>query len=337
MSEFARIFVGYLFILCFSLSVSATTYTVTKIADTNDGACDSDCSLREAITAANATIDNDVIEFSALFNTPQTITLSGTDLIIDNNGTLTINGTGADKITVSGNNASRVFTNNTGAVTALNRLRVTGGTGTSSVMSGRGGGIYNNGGTLTLNFLNITGNTAANGGGVNNAGTATISINNTAIFANMATGAGGGLQNFAGNTTNIFNSSIYGNTCNSTGTGGGGMQANGTINIVNSTFSGNNSVGGSGGAIYYNGTVLNITNSTFSENISTNNGAIHKSGATPLNIRNTIVDGNNGAAASPDVTGAVNSLGNNAIGNYGTSTGWIASDFQHLVPLLGIF
>lgn len=35
--------------------VGAPTFTVTKTADTNDGACNADCSLREAITAANAT------------------------------------------------------------------------------------------------------------------------------------------------------------------------------------------------------------------------------------------------------------------------------------------
>ena len=31
----------------------ATTFPVTKTADTNDGTCDPDCSLREAIEAAN--------------------------------------------------------------------------------------------------------------------------------------------------------------------------------------------------------------------------------------------------------------------------------------------
>lgn len=40
-------------------------YTVTKSADTNDGLCDADCSLREAITAANASADNNkLIEFT---------------------------------------------------------------------------------------------------------------------------------------------------------------------------------------------------------------------------------------------------------------------------------
>jgi len=34
-------------------SVPKAIFTVNKVADTNDGACSSDCSLREAIVAAN--------------------------------------------------------------------------------------------------------------------------------------------------------------------------------------------------------------------------------------------------------------------------------------------
>ena len=36
------------------IQVQAATFTVTKTADTNDGSCNADCSLREAIVAANA-------------------------------------------------------------------------------------------------------------------------------------------------------------------------------------------------------------------------------------------------------------------------------------------
>jgi CSLREA domain-containing protein len=173
----------------------AATYTITKIADTNDGVCDADCSLREAVVAANATADNDTIAFAALFNAAQTIVLSGTDIIINNNGTLTINGTGSNLLTISGNNASRVFTNNPGAVTSINNLRITGGTGVSSVTTGRGGGAYNNGGTLTLTLVVVTGNSAANGGGLNNSGTTaspgTVNLINCTVSNNTATGAGG--------------------------------------------------------------------------------------------------------------------------------------------------
>ena len=43
----------------------AATFTVTKTADTNDGTCDADCSLREAIGAANAAAGADTITLPA--------------------------------------------------------------------------------------------------------------------------------------------------------------------------------------------------------------------------------------------------------------------------------
>jgi CSLREA domain-containing protein len=119
MKNLVKIFLGLCLALCLAQTSLAANYTVSKIADTNDGVCDADCSLREAIAAANGTADNDTIGFAALFNAAQTIVLSGTDIIINNNGTLTINGAGTNLLTVSGNNASRVFTNNTGAVTNI--------------------------------------------------------------------------------------------------------------------------------------------------------------------------------------------------------------------------
>lgn len=336
MIKFGRILFGLAMTICLGQIVFGTTYTVTKIADTADGTCDADCSLREAVAAANATVDNDAIIFSSLFYTPQTITLSGTDIIITNNGTLLIFGPGNDKLTVSGNNISRVFTNNTASVATISNLRVTGGTGTSTVAAGRGGGIYNNAATLTLNNLVITGNTSTNGGGTSNAGTATLNIIGCAVFNNTTPGSGGAHQNFSGNNiTNIRNSSYYNNTSGSNTVGGGAIQANGTVNITNSTFANNTANTGSGGAIYYNGTVLSITNSTFVGNTSTqNSGGITKATANIAVLRNSIISGNNGIAASPDAIGAFNSEGNNIIGNVGTATGWIASDLQNTNPIL---
>ena len=46
------------------LQLPGTSFTVTKTADTNDGVCNADCSLREAITAANANPGLDTIAFS---------------------------------------------------------------------------------------------------------------------------------------------------------------------------------------------------------------------------------------------------------------------------------
>ncbi len=70
MYKFVRIFLGFCFVFCLAQAAFSATYTVTKIADTNDGMCNADCSLREAIAAANLTTDNDAIEFSTtLFST----------------------------------------------------------------------------------------------------------------------------------------------------------------------------------------------------------------------------------------------------------------------------
>lgn len=335
MKNIAKILLSVALLIGLSQFVFGATFTVTKIADTADGVCDADCSLREAVVAANATVDNDIIAFASVFNTPQTITLSGTDIIITNGGTLSINGPGANNLTVRANALSRIFTNNTGSNATISNLRVTGGNGASSVATGRGGGIYNTAATLTLNNLVIDGNTSANGGALSNAGTATMNVVNCVISANSATGSGGAMQNFSGNNfLNISNSSIYGNTSNSTTVGGGAIQANGNVSIVNSTFANNRANAGSGGAIFYNGTVLNITNSTFVGNTSTQNGGGIHATVTTTNIRNTIVSGNSGIAASPDATGTYSSLGNNIIGNVGTSVGWIVADLQNTNPVL---
>ena len=103
--------------LCSVYSTQGAVYIVTKTADTNDGVCgDADCSLREAIGVANATAENDIVIFALpFFSSPQTITLSGTELVAMNNGTLTIAGPGAYRLTISGNNTSRIIRSVAGA------------------------------------------------------------------------------------------------------------------------------------------------------------------------------------------------------------------------------
>lgn len=62
---FTSLFVSLILLLLFGVTNSfAATYTVTKTADTNDGTCDADCSLREAVAAANSNSGNDEIDFA---------------------------------------------------------------------------------------------------------------------------------------------------------------------------------------------------------------------------------------------------------------------------------
>src|SRR5881397_558647 len=48
-----------------SHAYAGTTFAVTKTQDIADGSCDSDCSLREAVIAANASLGHDSISVPA--------------------------------------------------------------------------------------------------------------------------------------------------------------------------------------------------------------------------------------------------------------------------------
>ncbi|MEP7148126.1 MAG: choice-of-anchor Q domain-containing protein [Acidobacteriota bacterium] len=329
-------------LLLSAISAEAATFTVTKTGDSNDGTCDADCSLREAVTAANNAAGDDIIAFDGtVFGTAQTVNVTLGEIIIGASGTLTINGTGANMLTIDGNMNSRIFRTGAGVVATINDMILTRGNGVGALASGSAGAIYNDLGTLTLNNLIITGNSVTNNaGGIRNSGTGSVlTINNCIVSNNTAgTSSGGGIQNFSTSTVFINNSTFMGNTSGGT-TGGGGGQFNGTARITNSTFANNMAPSGTGGGMQSNGSSMVITNSTFVGNSSTNSGGGINRGSTNVNffIRNTIVAGNNGTASSTDITnsaGGISSQGNNIIGMVGTSTGWVASDLLNTNPML---
>ena len=163
-------------------AVNATVFTVTKITDTNDGSCSADCSLREAVQAANASVNDDIIEFDpAVFATAQTIRLSSSALSVSNNGTLTINGTGINLLSISGGNTTRVFLFNTNSNVTLRRLTIKDGVGFGNGISG-GGGISSFLAVSRLEEVVVTNCrtfvtdpvSSVNGGGILNRGTMTI-------------------------------------------------------------------------------------------------------------------------------------------------------------------
>ncbi len=292
--------------------------------------------LRQAIVQATTDTTNDTITFdSTVFNTPQTITLNSGQLDLTKaNGTLSIQGPGANLLSVSGNNASRVFYLNGGSA-YLAGLTVTGG------YSANGGGLYNNGGTAMLNNCTVSGNSASNGGGGldNNGGTATLT--NCTVSYNSASNGGGGLDNNGGTAT-LTNCTVSGNFA---GNGGGGLENNGgTATLTNCTVSGNSATN-SGGGLENNGgaAMLTLTNCTVSGNTAGyygNGGGLYNKGGTAT-LTNTIVAGNTAGTAGtgPDASGVFTSQGNNLIGETDGSSGWVGSDLtgtiaQPLNPLL---
>jgi CSLREA domain-containing protein len=201
-----------------------TTITVNTIEDESN--VDSDCSMREAIEAAdtNTAVDecaagseteNDAIHFA--LGKEATITLGSQQLpdITDPSG-LTINGQKA-KITVSGNDAARVFFVGPGAEFNLRNLTVADGNSAS------GAGLRNNGGEVQVWNSTFSGNSADGlGGGIFNNGTLDM-INST--FSKNSAEFGGGIFD-AGGTENSLNNTIVANStsggdCGGTITDGG--------------------------------------------------------------------------------------------------------------------
>ena len=199
----------------------------------NDGGAGS---LRAVI--ANA-CGGSIITFAA--NVRGAINLSSGELSLNKN--LTINGPGAKLLSVQRSPSAanfRIFNVAPASVNAtISALTIANGNAPGT----NGGGIYNNGGTLTVSNSTLSGNAAgsgAGGGGIfNNVGMVTIT--NSTLSGNSASFGGGGIDNFRGTVT-ISNSTFSGNTTNG-GHGGGiynsGDSTTGTVTVINSTISGN--------------------------------------------------------------------------------------------------
>jgi CSLREA domain-containing protein len=239
----------------------AVNLTVTKTTDTDDGACDVDCSLREAIIEANNNGPSaDIIQFASNY----TITLGSQLPAITT--PITIIGNGAANMIIQANaNPNivnyRVFeVGNAGDLT-LDSLTVQNGrcNGSCATETHHGGGIYN-AGTLTVTNSVISNNYGTYGAGI-----------------------------FSINTLNVMASTFLDNTSNGNG---GGIANGGIMNVTNSTFSSNLTTGGIGAGIFNGGgSTLTVTNSTFINN-SANSGTFGGSGIFnqgTLHLKNNIL------------------------------------------------
>lgn len=311
------------FLVFFSISAAATTdiaatLTVTKIADTNDGVCDSDCSLREAVIVANS---GDTIVFSPLFNQPQTILLTNGQISI--NKSLAIAGPNADLLAVSENNASGIFNISNNAVVTLTGMRLkdsreaialTYATLTltnmtlsnnqdvirsrvgivniinSNISNNSGNGVRGDGlksdSHILINVVNSTFN--GNSGRAITGSTGRIFVINSIITNNRE----GGISNDDSQAILTIDRTLISNNESLTfaGTVGGGVLNRGTATISNTTIN-NNHVSGRGGGIFNIGT-MSITDSTIS-----NNSALMSAGGIfnaigQLHLTNSTVSGN---------------------------------------------
>ena len=331
-----------------------SSLVVTKTGDTNDGVCSlTDCSLREAISAANS---GDTITFAVT----GTIVLTGGQLAITSD--LTIDGPGSADLHISGNNTSRVFHIVSGNVSISDVTIRDGNT------AGDGGGIRNVGTLILTDSLVSSNNAAIHGGGIENGGT--ITLTRSTVSDNTSVFKGGGIYINVGGIATLTNSTVSGNTSDkggstynnsgtvtlttttvsgNTATHGGGIYNAGTADLANSTFSGN-IVTGDGGAIWNSGTVTctsciigtntadatgggiwnsgtaDLTNSTISGNTAFNGGAIRNINSGTLVIADSTITGNTainaGGGITTTSTGVTTLTGSTVSGNTsGSGTG----------------
>lgn len=343
---------------------SAATITVTT---TFDGTGGPDCTLRDAIVAANT--DTSRGGCPAGYG-PDTITLAEGATYILTMGEFVIqsqiniegNGSVIERSSADGTPEFRIFYLSPDGNLTLNDLTISNGANPYE-----GGGVKNYSGTLTLKRSTINGN--RNGGIINLYG-ASLNIYNSLISANSGGGIinlqgsvvidhstisgnienrnGGGIHNYSG-SVDIENSTIRDNTGagivnlygevdieNSTfsgnieNTNGGGIHNYyGSADIKNSTFSGN-TASSNGGGIYNRGE-LRITNSTISENIAAGNGGGICNYGASLELANTIIASQSSGA---DCSGTVTSLGYN-LDSDGTCNLSSVGDFSGADPHLG--
>lgn len=239
--------------------VVLSTFSVLNLADSGVD------SLRAAITAANTNPGADTINFAPGLR--GTIGLTSGELVITDR--LWIDGPGAGRLTVSGNDTSRVFRIGSGVEVTIDDLTVSHGRAV-----GPGGGILN-GGNLTLVRANVSDNLVvgvpgaipvtvvdAFGGGIFNTGI--LTVDESSFVHNRAIGADG--------TSSTIGSSAL----------GGAIMSNGTViapaitTVTYSKFLDNQAIGGAagigasragaGGAINNATGTLSVSHSLFHDN-----------------------------------------------------------------------
>ena len=267
---------------------AGSTFTVNTTGDPGPGGT---VSLRQAITSANGSALN-TVQFDASL-VGSTITLAGTEILITK--PMYIKGPGRDKLTISGNNASRIF--NMQGCNSVDQVKLSGVTLTSGASTDYGGAVRAQGCGLYVFSSRITASNSQKGGG--------------AIFANSGyglnleyatingSGAPKGGAIYAFGLVTISESSILANTA---GFKGGGIYIpDGNLTVIRSTISGNSVTSALGPGSYVGGGVdLGHAKSSWSNSTVYNNYASDAGGGI---VFDDAYSGNNASVATSTIAG----------------------------------
>jgi CSLREA domain-containing protein len=288
----------------FAPGAEAATFTVTTLADTDDATCDAACSLRDAATVANATAGYDTIAFASGLS--GTITLTS-QIFIEEQANVT--GPGADVLTVSGADASRIFYVDPGDAGAANDpVTISGLTLADGFHDNLAGALYSNEADLTLDGMVFANNETDFGGGALYLDGGSLTVSDSVFSGNVAGRDGGAIHvpNTNGTPADddvevlIQDSAFLGNRAARDGGAlhlGSYASPGGDVLIERTTLSANEAAD-EGGAIHFRdfgdgGEDLRIASSTISGNTAGRGGGVYiDSVQGSTTIENTTISGN---------------------------------------------
>jgi CSLREA domain-containing protein len=277
--------------LLLSLPAEAAVFRVTKTADTLDTACDRDCSLREAIVAANALPGKDfVLAGPGVY----TLTLpgrsedAGATGDLDVKGSLVLLGAGADRTVLDGGGLDRVLDVHFASHSEESEVHA-----------------------VTIRNGQATG---GDGGGIRAESSARLLVRGSVITGSSTDGYGGGI---AADALDLRDSTVSGNQAASWG---GGVYAFDRLEMENVTVSGNQAQ--HGGGLGTGAFITGISQVTVTGNSAEFGGGVAGGGpnhcevacAPERHFTNSVVAGNSAGHEGIDCDGWGVSSGQNVFG-----------------------
>ena len=292
-------------------TAQAKTFDVTRANDPNPGRCKAnDCSLREALLAANARQGKDKI---VLPGRRYSLTRPGSEEDLGESGDLDVTGPlslshpGKGSAKIDASELDRVLHVFENANTALSKIIATDGL---LEADGEDGGGVLTGSDLALRNSSVKGNSAtgidADGGGIDLDGDAKLTLKRSAVVGNDVTGNGGGMNGSGGGMV-ITSSRVSGNEAGGEG-GGIDTLTDETVRITRSRIE-SNEAGGVGGGIEGAAAALALKQSTVAGNTAAGNGGgIAKDDAGTITVTASTINGNTTALRGGGIYAAVNAL-----------------------------
>jgi Peptidase family C25 len=311
--------------------VQAAAFTVNDPGDSGAGSGTTG-DLRYCITQANAAGGTNTISFSV------TGTINLLNFLPFINGNLTINGPGANLLTVKRGDAAGnmgIFRVSSGGTVTISGLTM--------ANASQFYGIYNAGnGTLNITDCVVSGNASGplGGAGLYTFTTGTINLTNTTFSGNAANGGeGGAIRHDGTGTININGCTFSGNFATNIAC----LENNntGAINLTNTLINGNTATFDAGAIVNARTGTVTVTGCTITDNhVGNTAGAIANDTTGTVTVTDSTISGNSSGSVGGGIynhTGIINvirsTLTNNSTSNQGSSGGGIYNNTTGTINL----